>query len=131
MADKTLVLKGFNDHFGEFISDVSAVFPDDSDILATKNALSTVRKANPRLIIDAWYKHIVVPYEDKINEGNLDFFLSKDYSNDIKTMNNNDKIMNKIDMLRKPISEMSDENRNKTMKYIQNLLKLAKLYFMA
>ena len=46
-------------------------------------------------------------------------------------MNNNDKIMNKIDMLRKPISEMSDENRNKTMKYIQNLLKLTKLYFIA
>ena len=39
MTDKSLILKGFNDHFVEFINDVQKVFPADADLLATKNAL--------------------------------------------------------------------------------------------
>jgi hypothetical protein len=36
--------------------------------------------------------------------------------------------MQKVDAFKKPIKEMGSENQKKTMKYIQNLTKLAKLY---
>ena len=38
------ILTAFNDHFIEFVNDVHCVFPNDADILATKNALTTIRK---------------------------------------------------------------------------------------
>ena len=130
MSDKSLILKAFNEHFMEFINDVQQVFPEDADLLATKNALSTLRKANPKMIIDVWHRHITLLYEDEIGNSNINFLIEKDYSEDVKDMRNVDKVLNKINGLKKPISEMGEENQQKTMKYIQNLSKLTKLYFM-
>jgi len=117
----------FNDHFCEFVDDVQSVFPYDPDILTAKNALLAIRKANPKLIVKIWLKYVYTPYKEQIESGNIDFFITKDYSNDLSVNDNADKIMESIDRLRKPIKDMSPENQAKTMKYIQNLSKLAML----
>lgn len=117
----------FNDHFAEFVNDVHNVFPDDVDIVTAKNALLTIRKANPKLLVRIWLKYVYTPYKDQIDDGNIEFFINKDYSNDLARNDNADKIMESIDRLRKPVKEMSPENQAKTMKYIQNLSKLALL----
>jgi hypothetical protein len=117
----------FNDHFAEFVNDVHNVFPDDVDIVTAKNALLTIRKANPKLLVRIWLKYVYIPYKEQIDEGNIEFFINKDYSNDLARNDNADKIMESIDRLRKPVKEMSAENQAKTMKYIQNLSKLALL----
>jgi hypothetical protein len=117
----------FNDHFSEFVNDIQSVFPDDADILTAKNALIAIRKANPKLIVKIWIKYVYSPYKEQIESGNIEFFLTKDYSTDLARNDNADKIMESIDRLRKPIKDMSPENQSKTMKYIQNLSKLAML----
>jgi hypothetical protein len=117
----------FNDHFSEFVNDIQSVFPDDADILTAKNALIAIRKANPKLIVKIWIKYVYSPYKEQIESGNIEFFLTKDYSTDLARNDNADKIMESIDRLRKPIKDMSSENQSKTMKYIQNLSKLAML----
>jgi hypothetical protein len=119
------ILTAFNDHFIDFVSDVQNVFPDDPDILATKNALIAIRKANPKMIVKIWNKFIVGKYKPQIEAGNIDFFINKDYSNDVSSASNSDKIMESIDRLREPIKQMTPESQSKTMKYIQNLTKLA------
>lgn len=121
------ILTAFNDHFIEFVNDVQCVFPDDPDILATKNALTAIRKANPKMIVKIWNAFIVSKYKSEIESGNIDFFINKDYSQDVSTSNNSDKIMESIDRLREPIRNMSPDNQAKVMKYIQNLTKLAQL----
>ena len=121
------ILTAFNDHFIEFVNDVHCVFPDDADILATKNALTAIRKANPKMIVKIWNAFIVSKYKSEIESGNIEFFVNKDYSQDISATNNSDKIMECIDRLRDPINNMSLENQAKVMKYIQNLTKLAEL----
>ena len=115
----------FNDHFNEFVNDIQSVFPDDADILTAKNALLAIRKANPKLIVRIWIKYVYNPYKEQIEAGNITFFLVKDYANDLARNDNSDKIMESIDRLRSPIKNMSAENQAKTMKYIQNLSKLA------
>jgi len=115
----------FNDHFNEFVNDIQSVFPDDADILTAKNALLAIRKANPKLIVRIWLKYVYNPYKEQIESGNITFFLVKDYANDLARNDNSDKIMESIDRLRSPIKNMSPENQAKTMKYIQNLSKLA------
>lgn len=121
------ILSVFNDHFAEFINDIQSVFPQDADILTAKNALLAIRKANPKLLVRVWVKYVSSPYKTEIEAGNIDFFINKDYSSDFAQKDNADKIMEAIDRLRSPIKQMSAENQAKTMKYIQNLSKLAVL----
>jgi len=121
------ILTAFNDHFAEFINDVHLVFPQDADILSAKNALLAIRKANPKMIVKIWNSFIVGKYKGEIEAGNLDFFMNKDYTNDIANSNNSDKIMESIDRLRGPIKNMSTENQAKVMKYIQNLTRLSEM----
>lgn len=121
------ILIAFNDHFIEFVNDVHCVFPDDADILATKNALTTIRKLNPKMIVKIWNSFIVSKYKSEIEAGNIEFFVNKDYSQDVSVSTNSDKIMESIDRLREPIKNMTLENQAKVMKYIQNLTKLSQL----
>jgi hypothetical protein len=115
----------FNDHFVEFITDIHNVFPEDADILAAKNSLIAIRKANPKLIVKIWIKYVATPYQDRIMSGDINFFIEKDYSNDLTRSNNSDQIMESIDRLRNPVKQMNPDNQQKTMKYIQNLCKIA------
>jgi hypothetical protein len=121
------ILSAFNDHFMEFVSDIQSVFPNDVDILTAKNSLLAIRKANPKMIVKIWNSCIVSKYKSEIEAGNISFFINKDYSDDVSDAQNSDKIMEIIDKFREPIRQMSDENQTKTMKYIQNLTKLAAL----
>jgi hypothetical protein len=125
MASNLLTV--FNDHFSEFVNDIHSVFPDDIDILTAKNAFSAVRKANPKLLVKIWVKFVAIPYKDVIEAGDINFFITKDYSSDLAKNDNSDKIMESIDRLRNPVKQMSPENQAKTMKYIQNLCKLSAL----
>ena len=122
------VLKAFNSHLEEFINDLCLVFPNDLDIKVTKTTVSTLVKLNPSKLIKVWNKHIC-KYSDQIAEGNLDYFLNKDYSEDIKGMEDSDNISGVIDKLRNPVREMGEENQAKAIKYIQNLNKLCLVYF--
>ena len=113
------ILTAFNEHFLEFVNDIH--------ILTAKNALLTIRKANPKMIVKIWKTFIADKYKEEIASGNITFFADKDYSNDISVSQNSDKIMESIDRLRTPIKNMTTENQAKTMKYIQNLTKLSYL----
>ena len=121
----TNLLAVFNDHFAEFVNDIQSVFPDDRDILTAKNAFAAIRKANPKLLLRIWIKYVATPYKDIIEAGDINFFITKDYSADLARNDNADKIMESIDRLRNPVKQMSPENQAKTMKYIQNLCKLS------
>jgi len=115
----------FNKHFGEFLDDIQNVFPDDIDIRKAKNAVNAIRKTNPKLLIRFWKKYVAEPYRSEIEQNNVDFFITKDYSQDLSKTDNSNNIMEIIDRLREPIKTMSPENQTKTMKYIQNLSKLS------
>jgi hypothetical protein len=121
------ILAAFNDHFLEFLNDIQSVFPEDVDILTAKNALTAIRKANPKMIVKIWRVFIAEKYRDRILAGNIAFFIDKDYGADVSTAQNSDKIMESINRLREPIRNMGPDNQAKVMKYIQNLTKLSEL----
>ena len=121
------MLSVFNDHFFEFITDIQNVFPEDIDILSSKNALFAIRKLNPKMIVKIWKSYITNKYRNQIESNDISFFLTKDYSIDVDSTGNSDKIMEYINKLREPIKQMSEENKIKVMKYIQNLTKLSDL----
>lgn len=117
----------FNNHFNEFFDDIHNVFPNDPDILTAKNSLTAIRKANPKLLVGIWLSYIYFKYKDQIDAGDINFFLEKDYSEDLTNMSSK-KVMEAIDRLREPVKQMNLEDQQKVMKYIQNLSKLAMMY---
>jgi len=126
--DKSQILKGFNDHFVEFVEDVERVFPDDNDISTVKESFIQMRKANPRLVIKAFNEYFLNKYRSEIDSGNIDFFIKKDYNTDLSVVGDSDYILKKIDVLRNPVKNMKEEDQNKVIKYIQNLSKLCDIY---
>jgi hypothetical protein len=117
----------FNDHFTEFINDISNVFPNNVKIMSAKNSLSTIRRANPKMLIKIWINYVATPYKTQIEKGDISFFLEKDYTTDVSGYAQSDNIMEYIHMLREPIQNMGQENQAKAMKYIQNLSKISAL----
>jgi hypothetical protein len=126
--DPRNIQKAFNNHFIEFIDDIAAYFNDNVEIQTTANALRAMRKANPKLIIGVWKTSIVDVYSSEIERGDFNFFITKEYTNDVAGMDSNNEVLKGIEKIRKPIQNMPENDQNKSMKYIQNLTKLCSLF---
>lgn len=129
--DKTTILKAFNNQFEEFLEDVEVLFPDNTDIKTTKTGLTMLRKANPKMIVSVWYRHICIKYEDEIEKENLEYFLTKDYSSDLNMDEGAaNKVLDGIDKIRVPLRQLDAENKKKAIQYLKNLNQLSKIYNM-
>ena len=126
--NKSDILNAFNNHIIEFFEDIISIFPNNTDIQLAKTSLVAMRKVNPKLIVRIWKDYIHDKYSEEIAKGNINFFIEKDYTEDLKYTDNTSSILDKIATLRQPIKEMSSENIDKSIKYIQNLSKLSNLY---
>jgi hypothetical protein len=126
--DKSILLTAFNTQFYDFLDDIENVFINDNGIKRAKNALVIIKKINPALVIRLWYKYIVVNYESEIDGNNINFFIEKDYKNDLRYLNSPDDIMKHIDSLREPVRNMGENNQKKSLMYIKNLCILSRLY---
>jgi hypothetical protein len=126
--DKSILLTAFNTQFHDFLDDIESVFMNDGAIKRAKNALILIKKVNPALVIKLWYKYIVVNYESEIDNNNINFFIEKDYKNDLRYLNSSDDIMKHIDSLRGPVRNMGESNKKKSFMYIKNLCILSRLY---
>jgi hypothetical protein len=128
MAEKNTLLRAFNTHLFELLDDIICIFPENKDIQAAKLSFQTIKRANPTAIIKVWYSYIYVPYHEEIEKENVQFFLEKDYSQDVSKLANSNDIVKIIDTLREPLMNMTDSEKQFTIKYLQNLNKVSMLY---
>ncbi len=126
--DQRQILSAFNDHFMEFVDDVQSVFPNNDDIATVKTSLVSFRKTNPRLILLAFKEHVIGKYRNEIEKGDINFFIDKDYQQDVNGIGSAKMILEKIDCLRQPIRDMEQVDQSKVIKYMQNLMKLSDMY---
>lgn len=128
MADKSTLLRSFNTHLFEFLDDIIRIFPDNLDIQTAKTSFQTIKRANPTAIVKVWFSYVYMPYREVIDRGDIQFFFQKDYSEDLSVLQNSGEIVKIIDTLREPVSNMSETEKEFTMKYLQNLSKLSMMY---
>jgi hypothetical protein len=121
-------LTAFNNQFSEFIEDILRLFPGDKDLLTTQKSLNLMKKMNPKLIIVSWRDFIASPYKDDIEKGGIDFFLQKDYQEDLSDMSEATKILEVVERIRTPLKNLHEDDKSMAMKYITNLTKLSMLY---
>ena len=126
--NKSNILTIFNNHFIEFIEDIVRIFPNNVDLVTLKNFFVLIRKTNPKIIITVFYTYVVLKYQTYIDNGNINYFIEKDYQDDLTSNNNSDKIIEAINGLREPIRLMDEKNKLNTIKYLQNLCKLSSSY---
>jgi len=137
-VSKKDLLKIFNEQFYDFILDMQKIFPEEKTINLLKNSFVLLKNTNPRLIIQVWNEKVVLKYEKEILSGDLNYFLNKDFSDDLNavdeykhmTNNNIDKnqINDFIEGLKPKIKTMSKDNQEKTIQYLQNLVQLSLYY---
>jgi len=127
--NKSILLKSFNKQLFDFLDDIISIMPDNTELVKSKVYFTTLKQANPTLIIKIWYQYIFVPYRELIEESNIDFFLDKDYTEDLKYVPYAADVLRIIDTsIRNPIKEMDMENKEKCVKYIQIISKISEVY---
>jgi hypothetical protein len=127
-TDKSTILKTFNQTFFDFMNDIIAIFPENTDIVAGKKFFELTKKANPTIIIKIWHSAIFKPYSDVIQAGEINFFFEKNYEEDLGEFENANEVLKFIDSFREPIRMMSDTNKAHSMNYIQILSRLSEVY---
>ena len=123
------VLKAFTGHLMEFAREIKKVFPEDADLRTGALFLEGLVKVNPKSVILGWKECVNDLYKDQILAGNLDYFINKDYNSDLEGSQNKGKLLKTIDAFRKRVKNMGEDNKKKSMKYVQNLTKLCSMYY--
>jgi len=127
----SLYLKAFNNCFEEHVLFIVELFPNNVDLRTAYNGLLSIKKINPSLIVKFWHSYIVQNYSEPIENEDYEYFLNKEYRNDVLNIsqaNYSDRIIDGIEKMRKPVSEMNTENKIKWIKYMKQLNQLSVLY---
>lgn len=128
-TDKSLIMKTFNKQLFDFFDDIIRIVELNEEVKVARVYFETLRKANPSILLKVWHKKITIPYGKIIEDGNVDFFLEKDYSSDIANVANAKEIVRIIDSsLRDPIRGMDEVNKQHCMRYVQLLSRLSIAY---
>jgi len=128
-TDKSLIMKSFNKQLFDFFDDIIRIVELNEEVKVARVYFETLRKANPSILLKVWHNKIAIPYGAIIEDGNIAFFLEKDYSSDIANISNSKEIVRIIDSsLRDPIRDMDEVNKKHCMRYVQLLSRLSVAY---
>ena len=112
----------------EFMDDILTIFPNNLDLKTGKTFIIGLTKVSKKKLVGIWKTSVVDVYENEIMNGDKEYFINKDYKEDLGA-GGTDKMMSVIEDVRKLMRKTSEENKDKAMKYLQNLTKICKLYY--
>ena len=128
--DKKFIYKTFNNEFKLFLCFLINIFNSNDEIKSFNTAINMLIKYNPTKLIYLFNYYVTKPYDNIIQKGDFEYFENKDYSSDVTDLKENaEYVLNTYNNLRKIISNESLENKKTSMKFIQNLSSLSKLYY--
>ena len=110
------------------MDDIISIFPNNLDLKTGKTFIVGLTKVSKKKLIGIWKTSVVDVYEEAILKGDKEYFINKDYGEDLGEVGT-DKMMSVIEDVRGLMRKTSEENKEKAMKYLQNLTKICKLYY--
>lgn len=123
----TTLLGAFNKLLINFIDDLITIFPEEIKFKVFKNAISSLKKINPRKVHSIFVEYIEI-YRNPLISRDENFFLNNDYKTIIDNSNTSETDMNQlINKLKSHWrnSELTDTNKENIWKYLENLIKLS------
>jgi len=128
--NKQQIMTAFNNHLMDFCQEVIKIFPENYNLQTASKFLESLKRYNPRKIIEMWHLKIYSKYKEQMQNNDFAFFEDKDYRNDFDPQNSvTSKILNVINEIRTSVKNSSEENKMNALKYGQNLNRLSELYF--
>jgi hypothetical protein len=124
--------KAFNNCLEEYLLFILNLFPNNVDIRSAYNGLLNIKKVNPTLIVKFWHSYVVAKYNDPIQKGDYEYFVNKEYSQDVlctsSDSNVSKQIIEGIEGMRKSIINMNVSDKEKWIQYMKQLNNLSILY---
>jgi len=118
---RKIFLDAFFNQFSDFLTQLTIVFPDDSDFPAYKSGLQLLQKTNPKLVPEQVVLH-VTPFEKTLRARDDRFFL--DYTFD--EYSDDDALGSIIHKMKIQWTTLSENNKKCIWDYTNLLLDLAK-----
>jgi hypothetical protein len=121
------IVSEFNTVFFDFIKNIAQICPSSiigRNMTEIEKAFRNMPKKNS--FIDAFVAK-VLPYKSQIDRGDEEFFLKKDYSNDLENASWGSKVFE----FKNIWTKLKQENKEIVIQYMQGLCLLAQEYFMA
>lgn len=113
----------FNNMFIELVSQLSTICPT-SIIANNSNILKQIIKKDQRKVIDI-FVHYVLKYKQQIDKGDESFFINNSYSGECGS---DEGMVNKVFEFKELWKQLSPDNRNIVIQYMQFLCQIALNY---
>jgi hypothetical protein len=127
--NKKFIYKTFNNEFMLFLDYLIENFETD-EMKTFKTAIILLIKYNPTKLIYLFNYYVTIPYDKIIQKGDYEYFENKDYSSDVTDLKDNGEyVLKTYNNMRQTISKKPIEYKEISMKFIQNLSNLSKLYY--
>ena len=130
--EKTSWFKLFNSTYFELLKMMKDNSDKNKDFLRFYKQNLFLKRANIKLFIRTWYTNITRFYMEPILNGNIQFFLEKDYSaeiNENKDFSNSYSIESYVQYFKEIYNTLKQEDVDAFVEKVQELTKLSKLYY--
>ena len=130
--EKTSWFKLFNSTYFELLKMMKDNSDKNKDFLRFYKQNLFLKRANIKLFIRTWYTNITCFYMEPILNGNIQFFLEKDYSaeiNENKDFSNSYSIESYVQYFKEIYNTLKQEDVDAFVEKVQELTKLSKLYY--
>jgi len=127
---KSLYSTSFNTKFIELITKLTVLFPDNDTIGIALSSYISAKKINPTIAIKLWHQY-VSKYYDIIYSGNINYFLDKDFTEDVSNLDQKTakQVLTMIDdSVRTPMKSLCGTDLNICTEFVISLCKLAEKY---
>ena len=131
-SDKSFILKNFKTVFENYFEYIEKnIESQKSEIAYMKQIINLMLKFNKSGLLKLWFNYITVPYGKIILSGDFNFFTEKNYSADLKDMDQSNigQILNTLEDTKRLAKNFDDNKKKEIMEYNQKLTKLSIMYF--
>ena len=120
-------LSRFNTQIKNLNNDLINLYPEYEHLEDFQTKFDLLIKCNPRLS-HKYFVETVYPYKDKILSKDADFFIKKDYEDDVSKIDmNNSWTLDRVLDMKKIWTTLSDDNKDIVWMYFKVLIKLSEL----
>lgn len=118
------IVAAFNTLLDQFMTELSRLFPHDNQLRTYHTFANGMAAVQPSSLVK-YFKTTVLPYKSQIAARDAQFFLRKDYTEEMATHGSDVlESMRLKDLWR----TMSDQSKQTTFEYLQKLVSLAELH---
>jgi len=121
----------FNKLYFDFLSFLKEYSNGDKLFNSFYQKNYVIKNTNIKLFIKGWYDNITLKYYKTIMDENINFFLNKDYNNDINNLENSNDIIKYINYFKENYNKFEKKVMDEFINYIKELTKLSYMYFNA